>query len=75
MVCASDDAAVEPLKVKEPLMLNVGTATTVGVVLKSDAKAAEVVLKLPIAAEEGSRIAISRRVGGRWRLIGFGLLQ
>lgn len=75
VVGASTDSAVEPLKVKEPLMLNVGTATTVGVVLKSDPKTAEVVLKLPVAAEVGSRIAISRRVGGRWRLIGFGLLQ
>lgn len=74
-VVGASDQEVEPLKVKEPLMLNVGTATTVGVVLKSDGKTAEVALKLPIAADTGSRIAISRRVGGRWRLIGYGLLQ
>ncbi len=74
-VVGAGDQSVDPLKVKEPLMLNVGTATTVGVVLKSDAKSADVALKLPVAAEAGSRIAISRRVGGRWRLIGYGLLQ
>jgi translation initiation factor 2 subunit 3 len=34
----------------------------------------EVVLKLPVSVEAGSRVAISRRVGGRWRLIGFGVL-
>ena len=75
VVGTSEDQAVEPLKVKEPLMLNVGTATTVGVVLKSNADGTDVVLKLPVTAEPGSRIAISRRVGGRWRLIGYGLLQ
>lgn len=74
VVGSSDDAEVEPLKVKEPLMLNAGTATTVGLVLKSDSKV-ECALRLPVAAEAGSRIAISRRVGGRWRLIGYGILQ
>lgn len=75
VVGASEDTTVEPIKVKEPLMLNVGTATTVGLVLKSAGGRVEAVLKLPVAAEPGSRIAISRRVGGRWRLIGYGVLQ
>lgn len=75
VVGATDDTIVEPLKVREPLMLNVGTATTVGLVLKSDAKGVECALKLPVACDPGSRIAISRRVGARWRLIGYGVLQ
>ncbi len=75
VVGASEDTNVEPIKVKEPLMLNVGTATTVGLVLKSAGGNVEVVLKLPVASEPGGRIAISRRVGGRWRLIGYGVLQ
>lgn len=74
VVGASDESAVDPIKVKEPLMLNVGTATTVGLVLKSSNNDVECVLKLPVAAMEGSRIALSRRVGGRWRLIGYGIL-
>jgi len=36
--------------------------------------AAEVVLKRPVCASIGSPIAISRQVGGRWRLIGMGTL-
>jgi translation initiation factor 2 subunit 3 len=75
VVGAEDEAAVEPIKVKEPLMLNAGTATTVGLVLKSANDTVEAALKLPIASEGASRIAISRRVGGRWRLIGYGILQ
>jgi translation initiation factor 2 subunit 3 len=74
VVGAADDTAVEPIKVKEPLMLNVGTATTVGLVMKVGGEDVEVVLKLPVSVEAGSRVAISRRVGGRWRLIGFGVL-
>lgn len=74
VVGAEDEATVEPIKVKEPLMLNIGTATTVGMVLKSSVQTVEAVLKLPVPGEVGDRVAISRRVGGRWRLIGFGVL-
>lgn len=75
VVGGNDDQAVEPLKVKEPLMLNVGTATTVGLVMNVAKDQATCVLKLPVASEPGSRVALSRRVGGRWRLIGYGILQ
>jgi translation initiation factor 2 subunit 3 len=34
----------------------------------------EVQLKRAVCAETGARIAISRQVGGRWRLIGMGVL-
>jgi len=35
---------------------------------------AEVKLKIPVAAEPGQRVAISRRIMRRWRLIGYGFL-
>ncbi len=75
VVGSADDTEVEPVKVKEPLMLNVGTATTVGLVLRTAGDTVEAALRLAVAAEPGARIAISRRVGGRWRLIGYGILQ
>jgi translation initiation factor 2 subunit 3 len=31
-------------------------------------------LKRPVCAETGAKIAINRRVGARWRLIGIGTL-
>jgi translation initiation factor 2 subunit 3 len=65
---------VEPIKAKEPLMINVGTTTTIGVVTTAGNQA-KVTLKLPVAAEEGQRVALSRRVGARWRLIGYGILK
>ncbi len=74
VVGSSAELNIEPLKLKEPLMLSVGTAVTVGIVLAAKKNQAEVMLKRPVCAEVGSRIAISRQVGGRWRLIGMGLL-
>lgn len=75
VVGTTDDTVVEPVKTREPLMLSVGTATTVGVVTSARESSAEMALKLPVCATEGQRIAISRRVGGRWRLIGHGILK
>lgn len=74
VVGATSEQVIEPLKHKEPLMLSVGTAVTVGVVTGTKKNSVEVVLKRPVCSEVGSRIAISRQVGGRWRLIGMGVL-
>ncbi len=74
VVGSASELHIEPLRLKEPLMLSVGTAVTVGVVTASKKNVVEVILKRPVCAEVGSRIAISRQVGGRWRLIGMGIL-
>ena len=74
VVGSDDEFTIEPLKHKEPLMLSVGTAVTVGVVVNVKKDIVDVVLKRPVCVAVGSRIAISRQVGGRWRLIGMGTL-
>ncbi|MEF8913798.1 MAG: translation initiation factor IF-2 subunit gamma, partial [Natronomonas sp.] len=66
---------VEPISTGEPLMLTVGTATTVGSVTSARDGECEVKLKRPVCAQEGAKIAINRRVGARWRLIGVGTLR
>jgi translation initiation factor 2 subunit 3 len=70
-----EEKAVEKIKTNEPLMLTIGTATTVGVVKEAHNNIVIVQLKLPVCAEEGQRIAISRRIDGRWHLIGYGDIQ
>jgi translation initiation factor 2 subunit 3 len=74
VVGSSSELVIEPLKHHEPLMLSVGTAVTVGVVTNTKKDTVEVSLKRPVCAEVGARIAISRQVGARWRLIGMGVL-
>ncbi len=66
---------VGPITTGEPLMMTVGTTTTVGAVTSARGDECEVKLKRPICAEAGSTIAINRRVGTRWRLIGIGSLR
>ena len=66
---------VKPLVTGELLMLNVGTAMTVGAISSARGDRATIKLKLPVCADQGARVALSRRVAGRWRLIGYGIIS
>ncbi len=74
VVGTKEELEVEEIKTNELLMLNVGTATTVGTVTSAREAGVEVKLKLPVCADKGARVAISRRIGARWRLIGYGIV-
>ena len=76
-IVGSEDGGqdVEEISTGEPLMLTIGTATTVGSVTSARDDECEVQLKRPVCARPGVKIAINRRVGARWRLIGYGTLQ
>jgi len=74
VVGAKDSLVVDPIKPNEILMLNVNTAATVGVVREIRKNHIGCDLKIAVAAELGSRFTISRRLGVRWRLIGYGIL-
>ena len=75
VVGAKDALVVQPVKMGEPLMLNVSSAATVGVVSELQKGKVTCKLKLPVCAETGSRVTISRNLGNRWRLIGYGMIQ
>ncbi len=75
VVGTEEELEVEDIRTNEPLMLSVGTSTTVGVVTSAREDIADLALKIPVAVEAGLRSAISRRIGGRWRLIGYGIVQ
>jgi len=68
-------AKVEEINVGETLLLHVGAAITVGKVASIKKDKVTVKLTRPICAQAGSRIAISRKMAGRWRLIGYGMIQ
>ncbi|NMC59906.1 MAG: translation initiation factor IF-2 subunit gamma, partial [Candidatus Methanofastidiosa archaeon] len=74
VVGTEEETIVEPIKPKEMLLLNVGTAKTIGTTTKVG-KVTELILKLPVCSIAGERVAISRRVGARWRLIGYGIIK
>lgn len=75
VVGAKEDLKVEPIKPNEILMLNVNSAATVGFVQSISKNKVKCKLKLPVCAEVGSKVTISRRVGTRFRLIGYGVIK
>ncbi|MCX6695826.1 MAG: translation initiation factor IF-2 subunit gamma [Candidatus Altiarchaeota archaeon] len=64
---------IKPLIKGEALMLSSGSAVTVGVVMNPGK--GEFSLKLPVCAEAGSKVALNRRIGARWHLIGYGMIK
>ena len=75
VVGTEEELKVEKIKMNEPLMLSIGTNITLGVVTSARDDVVEVKLRRPVCAEKGWRVAISRRVGSRWRLIGAGTIR
>ena len=75
VVGLKEEAKVEPIKKGEPLMLIVNSTPTSGVVIELHKNLFHIRLKRPVCAELNSKLAISRLVGTRWRLIGYGVIK
>lgn len=65
---------VEKMRIGEPIRINVATTVTLGVVSRTRDGSVEMKLRRPVCAFEGTRAALSRRIGNRWRLIGSGVI-
>ena len=65
---------VERINLDESLLLHVGAAVNVGKVTAAKGNLIRVKLSRPVCALSGSRVAISRKITARWRLIGYGLI-
>jgi translation initiation factor 2 subunit 3 len=74
VIGVNETIKVDPIKMNEILRLNVGTATTAGSVVQMKGGNTYVKLRKPVCPAQGARVAISRRVVDRWRLIGSGTL-
>ncbi|MBD3230865.1 MAG: translation initiation factor IF-2 subunit gamma [Candidatus Lokiarchaeota archaeon] len=66
---------VKNLKTNEKLMLNIGASTLVGVITSINKYRTIVKLIKPVCCEQGDRVAISRLIKQRWRLIGYGVIK
>ncbi len=72
VVGAKEIIEVGGVKTGDPLMLTVNTTRTTGVVISGRKNEIDIKLKMPVCAEKGERVAISKLFSGRWRLIGYG---
>ncbi len=66
---------VEPIKFGEELMLNAYSIVSIGKVI--DVRKDEITVRLlkPILGYEGDRVVVSRKIRGRWRIIGYGNIK
>ncbi|MEM4083132.1 MAG: translation initiation factor IF-2 subunit gamma [Saccharolobus sp.] len=76
VVGAKEMLKVDPIRAKETLMLSIGSSTTLGVVTSVKSDELEIELKKPVAIwSKEVRCVLSRQIGGRWRIIGWGLVK
>lgn len=74
VVGTKEAVEAENIKSNETLMINIGSARSVGIVKNVNKNKITLELKIPICGEEGDRVVLSRQIMGRWRLIGYGTL-
>lgn len=60
------------VKPNDELMVNVGTARSIGKVSSMKKDKIEMKLKIPVTVEKNERVAVSKLIAGRWRLVGYG---
>lgn len=70
-----EDLKINPLIKGEILLLNVNSAKTVGMVSSLGKGIAHLNLRLPVCADISDKVTISRKLGTRFRLIGYGEIQ
>ena len=75
VVGTEKELKVDPIKKGEMLMLNVNSSATVGMVSELSKKQFKVKLKLPVCASKEDKVTISRLLGHRFRLIGYGSIK
>jgi translation initiation factor 2 subunit 3 len=74
VVGATKQLKVERIRIREPILLNILTAITLGIVKEVRENHVTLSLKKPACTSKGQRVAISRRINDRWRLIGYGVI-
>jgi len=65
---------VEKINPDETLLLHVGAAVNLGKVTSIKNNVVKIKLSRPLCAQPSSRVAISRKITARWRLIGYGIM-
>jgi translation initiation factor 2 subunit 3 len=66
---------VDKIYPSETLLLHVGAAVDLGKVISVKDKIVRIRLNRPICVPPSSRVAISRKIAARWRLIGYGIMM
>jgi translation initiation factor 2 subunit 3 len=71
-VGTEEQIPVDKIRTNEALVLNTGTSVSSGIVTSARDSIVEIELRRPVCVELNARMALNRRIGESWRLIGFG---
>ena len=74
-VGTKEQLKVEKINPDEQLLFHIGAAVNIGKVIGIKQNTIKVKLTRPICSLPGTRVAISRKITSRWRLIGYGLIK
>jgi translation initiation factor 2 subunit 3 len=68
--------ALTPIKIGEKILIHLANQRSVGIVREARKNFISCQLAIPLIFEKGekTKIAISRQVSGRWRLVGYGVI-
>ncbi|MEM4260836.1 MAG: translation initiation factor IF-2 subunit gamma [Candidatus Woesearchaeota archaeon] len=75
VVGLKNELKVEVIKPGEMLMFNINSSKSVGLVTNISKNIVNCKLKIPICANIGDKVTISRRIETRFRLIGYGIIK
>ena len=74
VIGATGNQKINAVKTGDVIMLTAAIAKTVGVVVSANKSVVHIKLKLPVCADKGDKVALSMQVGGRWHLVGYGIV-
>jgi translation initiation factor 2 subunit 3 len=66
---------VQEINAGESLLLHVGAAITIGKVTSIKRDMTVIKLSRPVCVQPNARVALSRKITGRWRFIGYGMIH
>ncbi len=75
LVGVKEGGKVNKITKAELLLITIGATSVGGKVVAVKDNLAKIELLLPVCADEGDKVALSRRIDKHWRLIGWGIIQ
>ncbi len=74
IIGASEELKVDNIKINEKILISAWTSRMLGTVTSVSDNKISIILRKPLAILKGERIALSRRINNKWRLIGWGII-
>ena len=72
VVGTKEELEIGKITTGEPLLLNMWTSKSLGIVVSATDDKVHLKLKIPLAARKDEKVAILKKVANKWRLIGIG---